>query len=138
MKTERSYDGGVPPTSGEGSEDATVVRAMYRALVDSNDTVFARYLDSQVEWIHPMVARLPFNGTRRGLPAVVRHAFRRSADGAAPRISAETFLEFGDGVLVVGRFLGWGEAEREEVEEPFVHECFVRGGRVIRIREYPA
>ena len=76
MKTERSHEG-VPPTAGEGSEDATVVRAMYRVLGEGDDSIFARCLDSQAEWIHSMVARLPFDGARRGLPAVVRHAFRR-------------------------------------------------------------
>ena len=111
---------------------------MYRALEEGDDSIFERCLDPQAEWINPMVARLPFDGVRRGLPAVLHHAFRRGADGAEPRVSAETFLEFGDGVLVVGRFLGWGGAEAEEAEEPFVHECFVRGGRIVRIREYPA
>lgn len=138
MKTERSYEGGVPPIAGEGTEDAIVVRALYCALVDGDDSIFARCLDPQIEWIHLMVARLPFDGARRGLPVVVRHAFRRSEDGVEPRVSAETFLEFGDGVLVVGHFLGRGETEGEEVEGSFMHECFVRGGRVVRIREYPA
>jgi hypothetical protein len=53
-----------------------------------------------------MVTRLPFDGARRVLPAVVRHAFRRGGDGDEPRISKERFLEFHDGVRVVGRFLG--------------------------------
>lgn len=47
-------------------------------------------------------------------------------------------MEFGDGVLVVGRFLGWNEADGEKAEEPFLHKCFVRGGKIVRIREYPA
>jgi len=79
-----------------------------------------------------MVARLPFDGTRRGLPAVLAAAFRHDEDGTGPEISAETFLEFGDGVLVAGRFLDG------PVEEPFLHECSVRGGKVVLIREYPA
>jgi hypothetical protein len=54
--------------------------------------------------MHSMVTRLLFGGTQRGLTTVVRYAFRRSGDGADPWVSAETFLEFGDGVLVVGLF----------------------------------
>jgi hypothetical protein len=54
-----------------------------------------------------MIARLPFDGAQRGLPAVLRHAFRRSADGAQLWVCAETFLRFGDSVLVVGRLPGW-------------------------------
>ena len=137
MKTQRSYDG-ASPTNGERSEDAPLVRAMYRALGEGDAPTFERCVDAQVEWVHPMVARLPFDGVRRGLPAVLRHAFRHGAGETGPRVSAETFLEFGDGVLVVGRFLGQGEAEGEEIDEPFVHECFVRDGRVVSIREYPA
>jgi hypothetical protein len=32
----------MPPTAGEGSEDATVVRTMYRALGEGDDSIFAR------------------------------------------------------------------------------------------------
>ena len=117
----------------EASENAAVVRAMYRALEGDGDatTLLERRADPQVAWVHPMVARMPFDGTRRGLQTDLRAAFRRGTDGTGPRVSAQTFLEFGDGVLVVGRFL-W------ERGEPFMHECFVRGGKVVLIREYPA
>ena len=120
------------PSSGEVSEDADVVRAMYQALEERDAPALARRTDPRIAWVHPLVARLPFDGTRRGLQTVLRAAFRRDEDGTGPEVSAETFLEFGDGVLVAGRFLGG------PVEEPFLHECFVRGGKVVLIREYPA
>ena len=120
------------PSSGEVSEDADVVRAMYQALEERDAPALARRTDPRITWVHPLVARLPFDGTRRGLQTVLRAAFRRDEDGTGPEVSAETFLEFGDGVLVAGRFLGM------PVEEPFLHECFVRGGKVVLIREYPA
>ena len=120
------------PSSGEVSEDADVVRAMYQALEERDAPALALRTDPQITWVHPLVARLPFDGTRRGLQTVLRAAFRRDEDGTGPEVSAETFLEFGDGVLVAGRFLGG------PVEEPFLHECFVRGGKVVLIREYPA
>ncbi|HEV2092790.1 MAG TPA: nuclear transport factor 2 family protein [Rubrobacter sp.] len=124
------------PVPGEFMEDAETVRAAYRALEAGDVRTLTRYLDPQVAWVHPAVARLPFDGLVRGLPAVLRSAFRREKDGGGPRASAGTLLELGDSVLVVGRF-----AERhgtEEFEVPFMHECFVRDGRIFRIREYPA
>ncbi len=127
---------GSPIGAGEVSEDAAVVRAMYRALEEGDTPSLARYADPRIQWVHPMVARLPFDGTRRGLPTVLRAAFRRGTDGAAclradlPGVWRR--------VLVVGRFLGDREAEGEPVEEPFLHECFVRGGKVVLICEYPA
>ncbi len=120
------------PDAGEVSEDADVVRAMYRALEERDAPALARHTDPRITWVHPLVAHLPFDGTPRGLQTVLRAAFRRDEDGMGPEVSAETFLEFGDGVLVAGRFLG------EPVAEPFLHECFVRGGKVVLIREYPA
>jgi ketosteroid isomerase-like protein len=105
---------------------------MYQALEERDAPALARRTDPRITWVHPLVARLPFDGTRRGLQTVLRAAFRRDEDGTGPEVSAETFLEFGDGVLVAGRFLGG------PVEEPFLHECFVRGGKVVLIREYPA
>lgn len=119
----------------EAAEDAAAVRAMYRALEGGDTPTLARHADPGIEWVHPAATRLPFDGTRRGLTAVLQSAFRRDADGTGPRVSAETFLELGDGVLVVGRFLGRAEYGTEET--PFLHECFVRGGRVVVIREYP-
>ena len=124
--------------AAEAAEDATVVRAMYEALEEGNVPAFARYADQAIEWVHPAVARLPFDGTQRGFTAVLRNAFRRDVGGTGPRIRAETFLEFGDGVLVAGRFLGGYGGQDGTAEEPFLQECFIRGGKVIRIREYPA
>lgn len=117
-------------------EDAATVRAAYRAFEDRDATATSRYADPRIEWVHPAVTRLPFDGTVRGLPSVLRAAFRRNQEGPGPRISADTFLEFGDGVLVVGRFLRGSGAE--ETEEPFLHECSLRGGKIHLIREYPA
>lgn len=120
------------PDAGEASEDASVVCAMYRALERGDLSALTRHADPRITWVHPMVARLPFDGTRRGLQTVVRAAFRRGAHGTGPALYAETFLEFGDGVLVAGRFL------HDSVEEAFLHECFVRRGKVVLIREYTA
>lgn len=135
VKRHERRPGGVP--AAETSEDAAVVRAMYRAL-EVEDAALTRYADARIEWIDPLVARLPFDGTRRGLPAVLRGAFRRDEAGTGPRVSPETFFELGDGVLVVGRFIGRAGTAEGQVEEPFLQECFVRGGKVVRIREYPA
>lgn len=133
---ERRPRGGAP--ANEVSVDADVVHAMYRALEEGDGAALARHTDPQIEWIHPAVARLPFHGARRGLPAVARSAFRCDEGGTGPRVSPETFLEFGDGVLVAGRFIGHAGTDGEPVQEPFLQECLVRGGKVVRIREYPA
>ncbi len=133
MISGRPRQGGLP-AAGELAEDVTTVRAAYRALEVGDQQALTRYLDPQIEWVHPAVTRLPFDGILRGLPAVLRSAFRRNEDGTGPRVSADTFLEIGDGVLVAGRFLGDGE---QETGEPLLHECSVRGGWVERIREYP-
>lgn len=133
MISGRPRQGG-PPVAGELAEDVTTVRAAYRALEEGDETAVNRYVDPRVEWVHPAVTRLPFDGTVRGLPHVLRAAFRRDEDGGGPRVSADTFLEIGDGVLVAGRFLQDGEGRGE----PFLHECSVRAGKISLIREYPA
>ncbi len=131
-------DGIGPPATGKATEYAAVVHAMYDSLEANDEQALADCVDERIEWVHPMVTRLTFDGVQHGLPAVLRNAFRRAADGGRPRVSADTFLEFGDGVLVVGRFLRSGDTDGEQIEEPFLHECFIRSGRVVSIREYPA
>jgi hypothetical protein len=54
-------------------------------------------MDPKIEWVHPAVTHLPFEGVVLGLPAAVRAAFRQNEDGTGPRVSAETFLELGEG-----------------------------------------
>jgi ketosteroid isomerase-like protein len=129
----RPRRGGLP-AAGELAEDITTVRAAYRALESGDEQALTRYLYPQIEWVHPAVTSLPFDGVIRGLPSVLRSAFRRDEHGTGPHVSADTFLEIGDGVLVAGRFFRNGE----EDAAPFLHECSVRGGRIERIREYPA
>ena len=124
------------PAAGELAEDAPAVRAVYRALEEGAPEKAAQLMHPRVEWVDPAVTRLPFDGVLRGLPSVLRAAFRRTEDGDGPRVFADTFLELGDGVLVVGRFAEGNGAAGPET--PFLHECSVRAGRIIRIREYPA
>ena len=71
------------PDAGETSEDADVVRAMYRALEERDVPALTCHTDPRIAWVHPMVARLPFDGTRRGLPAVLAAAFRHDEDGTS-------------------------------------------------------
>ncbi len=122
---------------GEFQDDAATVRAAYRALEAGDADGLARLLDPRVEWVHPATTRLAFDGVVRGLPSVLRSAFRRTEEGSGPRASADTFVELGDGVLVVGRFVE-GHGPDGAPEAPFLHECSVRGGRIFRVREYPA
>ena len=124
------------PAAGELAEDATTVRAAYQALQDGEPLKSIPYLDQHIEWVHPAVVSLPFDGVLRGLPSVLRAAFRRDEEGNGPRVFADTFLEMGDGVLVVGRFAEGEDPDRTET--PFLHECSVRSGKIVRIRDYPA
>lgn len=128
---DRLSRGGTPPP-GELSEDTDVVRAMYRALEAGDYGALVRTVDEEIVWVDPLVSRLPFDGTRRGLPAVLQAAFGGGERGGGMRVSAATFLEMGDGVLVAGRLLKGTE------EKAFLHECSARNGKVFLIRGYPA
>jgi len=133
-KEQEEYPGIECPVAGELAGDTAVVRAAYRAVSEEDAAALDRLVDPGVVWVHPMTARLPFDGTSCGLAAVLSGCFRRR-DGGGPPFVAETFVELGDGVLVAGRFF---EGERADVERPFLHECYVRNGRIFLIRGYPA
>ena len=77
--------------AAEAMEDATMVRAMYRALEEGDAPALARYTYPLIEWVHPMVACLPFDGTRRGLQAVLGSAFQRDTDGLDRRSQPRPF-----------------------------------------------
>ena len=75
-------------------------------------------------------------GLRRSLTAVLQSVFRREADGAMG--ASGDLSGVGNGVLVVGRLLYRGRVKDESNEVPFLHEDFVRDGKIVRIREYLA
>ena len=52
----------MPKLTRDEGFPATVVRAMYRSLENGDAPTLARYADPGIEWMHPMVARLPFDG----------------------------------------------------------------------------
>src|SRR3712207_7424296 len=64
-----------------------------------------RFLDPKVEWVHPAATRLPFDGLVRGIPSVVRFAFRRMEDGDGPRRSEEHTSELQSRQYLVCRLL---------------------------------
>ena len=70
------------------------------------------------------------------MTAVLQNALRREADGAMG--AGGDLSGLGNGVLVVGRLLYRGRVKDESNEVSFLHEDFVRDGRIVRIREYLA
>jgi hypothetical protein len=104
---------GAFPVPGELQEDVSTDRAAYGTIEAADERAVAHFMDPQIEWVHPAVTHLPFDGTVRCLPSVVRAAFRKNEDGSGPQIFADT----------AGRFIG-----DHGMEDPFLHECFVRAG----------
>jgi hypothetical protein len=88
---------GAFPVPGELQEDVSTVRAALQGGRGRGEQATARLMDPKIEWVHPAVTHLPFDGVVLGLPAAVRAAFRQNEDGTGPRVSAETFLELGEG-----------------------------------------
>jgi ketosteroid isomerase-like protein len=92
-------------------------------------------LDPQVEWTE--AAQGPYEGTFRGVPAVVSQVFERlGADFENFAAEPEEFVGQGDRVAVFGTYSGKVRSTGRELKAPFVHSWTVHDGRLSRFVRY--
>jgi ketosteroid isomerase-like protein len=110
------------------------VRRLYEAFARNDAEGIRRTLDPDVEWVQ--CAGFPGGGRHLGVEAVMAGVF-----GKFPRewesfgAVAEEYLECGDTVVVLGRYVGTHRRTRKAVDVVFAHTVTLRGGRIVRFRQ---
>jgi ketosteroid isomerase-like protein len=115
------------------AENVAVVRSGYEALASGDVEGFLATLDAQIEWIHP--AGLPYGGIHRGLAGMREVLGLWGETYEEMQVMPEEFLDAGDSVVVVGRYVVRPRGE-ETLETWFVNIFDLAGGKVTRFRDY--
>lgn len=121
------------------SNGAKTVRAMYEAFNRGELVSALPFLAPSVTFAEPPLSGLPCSGFHSGPRSVTAALFRHEKELWEDfRATVEALVDTGESVLVLGCFQAKGAATGEPLRAPFVHECFLRGGRISAIRSYPS
>lgn len=119
-------------------DSVAMVRGLYEAFNRGDLPTAWFLLDPAISFVEPLVSRLPYAGLHIGPRSVVAAVFRyETAVREDLRAFPETFLYTGESVVVLGFFRSVNRETGELLRAPFVHECFVHGGKIVRIHSYP-
>ena len=117
------------------SASLQTITALYDALARGDVTTVRPLLDPQIEWTE--AEGFPLAGTYHGPDAVVRGVLMRlAAEWTDFQTAADTFVDGGETIVVLGHYLGTYKATARSVRAPFAHVWTVRDGRAIRYVQY--
>jgi ketosteroid isomerase-like protein len=115
------------------SENVAVVRRGYEALARGDVDAFLGLLDPRVEWTHP--DGVPYGGTHRGIAGMQEVLRLWGESYEEMRVIPEEFLDAGDAVVVIGRYLVRPRGA-DELDTWFVNVFELADGKVVRFRDY--
>jgi ketosteroid isomerase-like protein len=114
-----------------------IVKNFFDAVPKGDMTVARGVLGDNIEWIEPDVPGLWFAGIHRGAEAVLREVveptFKYVDDFS---IMVDEYINAGDEIIVLGRFLGKGKETGKNFAIPACFVCRVKNGKIVRFRAY--
>ena len=117
------------------SPSVQTITSLYDALARGDVNTVRPLLDAQLEWTE--AEGFPLAGTYHGPDAVVRGVLMRlAAEWADFRTAADTFVDGGETIVVLGHYSGTYKATGRSVRAPFAHVWTVRDGKASRYVQY--
>lgn len=120
-----------------GKKNLDIVKTLFEADPKGDMEAAHNVLDVNIEWIEPDVPGLWFAGIHRGVEAVFREVIEPTFEHVENfSIMVDQYLDAGDEIVVLGRFLGKGKATGKNIDIPACFICKVQGGKIVRLRAY--
>jgi len=114
-----------------------IVRTFFETGPEGDMDAARGVLDDNIEWIEPDVPGLWFAGIHRGAEAALREVVKPTFEYVDDfSIMVDEYLDAGDEIIVLGRFLGKGKETRKSFDIPACFVCTVQNGKIIRFRAY--
>ncbi len=115
--------------------NAEIIRNLYGAFDRDDLPAVLGVLDPEVVWIE--AEGFPYGGSYTGPDAVVREVLAKLGTewddfNAVPR----QFVAEGDTVVALGEYRGRYKATGKGFTAPFAHVWTLRGGKVVKFRQY--
>jgi uncharacterized protein len=112
-----------------------IVQRLYASFSAKDAAGIARVMDPEIVW--EQNAGFPGGGMWRGLAVVSEHVFarlRREFGGWVTEV--REWIDAGDTVVAIGEYRGTNLATGRSFVAAFAHVLEVRGGRVVRFRQF--
>jgi ketosteroid isomerase-like protein len=112
-----------------------IVKGLYASFASKDAEGIARVMDPDIVW--EQNAGFPGGGTWRGLASVSENVFarlRREFGGWVTEV--REWIDAGDTVVAIGEYRGTNLATGRSFAAAFAHVLEVRGGRVVRFRQF--
>ena len=117
------------------SPSLQTITSLYDALTRGDVSTVRPLLDAQLEWTE--AEGFPLAGTYHGPDAVIRRVLMPLAtEWTDFRTAADTFVDGGETIVVLGHYSGTYKATGRSVRAPFAHVWTVRDGKAIRYVQY--
>jgi ketosteroid isomerase-like protein len=111
------------------------VQGMYRALGRGDLAAVREIFDPAIEWIQ--CEGFPGGGRYVGADAVLSGVFAKfGADWVDWQAVVHQWLDAGETVVALGEYRGTYKATAKSTIAAFAHVYDVRGGRIVRFRQY--
>ena len=117
------------------SDNVTVVRELYRAFSEKDETALRQLLDTNVEWIQ--CSGFPGGGHHIGIEDVFEEVFRTlGRDWKDWRVQVEEYLDAGKSVVALGHYAGMHSVTNRTMKAVFAHVYDVDNARITRFRQF--
>ena len=117
------------------SDNVTVVRELYRAFSEKDETALREVLHPDVEWVQ--CRGFPGGGHHHGIEDVLEKVFRSlRQDWNDWRAEVEEYLDAIKSVVVLGHYAGTHSVTNRSMKAVFAHVYDVDNGRITRFRQF--
>ncbi len=117
------------------SDSVTVVRELYRAFSEKDETALRELLHPDVEWVQ--CSGFPGGGHHHGIEDVLEKVFRSlRKDWNDWRAEVEEYLDASKSVVVLGHYAGTHSVTNRSMKAVFAHVYDVDNGRITRFRQF--
>ncbi len=120
-------------------ENLRIVQEGYAAFGRGDIAAALSNYADDVDWLMPGSPDIfPYAGRRRGVEQVAQFYSTFAQTEEVEQMDLQDFIAQGDKVLVFGRYKGRVKSTGRSYTKDFIHVATLRGGKVVKFREYVA
>ncbi len=117
-------------------ENLKLVRQGYEHFKSANIQALLGLFSEDIQWELPQMQNVPFSGKRRGREQVGQFFASLSKEQEVVQFEPREFIADDEQVMVLGHYSWRVKSTGQKFESDWAHVFTVRGGRIVRFREY--
>ena len=117
-------------------ENLKLVRQGYEHFKSANIQALLGLFSEDIQWELPEMQNVPFSGKRRGREQVGQFFASLSKEQEVVQFEPREFIADDKQVVVLGHYSWRVKSTGQKFESDWAHVFTVRGGRIVRFREY--